>query len=237
MPEPKYETWCLTIRPGDGIPDAMIPLVVEWVKKRAKWYYIITEKEGHEKHFHIAMVTNRLCSRSNINTNLISSAFAKDWTPAQVKVLRSGTRIWYSNDWATNYLQKDDKTVVVSEHMPPPDKWSEEIEAKYPLPDDDQAKRKFEGDPQMLKLEKLWYVYSEKDDRFARVTKGSVTAFLHQIMYVDRLICVIQDPRRQAFLITSLMHFVQAQEIRFSDIVQIDGGGMFLERGDPGYVS
>lgn len=222
MPEPTYETWAMTIRTGFGVTDEMIPLVINWVKKRAKWYFIITEKKDDEKHFHIAMVMIRPTSKSNLNTNLCDSAFAKNWTEEQRRVQRRGTKIWYSDVWAENYLRKDDDTVIISEVMPSADLWPDEIQAKYPLPDDNRSKRKFEGDPQFIKYETLWHALAAKHPQFEIVSEARISEFFDYIMYGERLINVISDPRRLAWVKKAFYKFLTYEMKSETDLHQAD---------------
>ena len=52
----KYSSYALTVRPLDGIDDGQIDRLSKWVVKNSKYYRLITEKTGSQRHAHVGFI-------------------------------------------------------------------------------------------------------------------------------------------------------------------------------------
>lgn len=207
MPNMAYQAFGVTIRPLDGITDEQICHVDDWIHKTCHYYHVITEKSGKERHLHAALFLKSCTTRSNLNNRMLSIK-RMDLDHTEKKVLRSGTRIMYNHDFWSNYLDKGDETVEISSNIPDD---LDILEAFYPEQGDKRMVKQFKGSTWYVRMEQLWqesdFVINDiKDEEHVR-------AFLHKMMFVDRKIEVIDDPRRLAGKVKALVKFLIAEEM------------------------
>lgn len=204
-----YRTYAITFRPSFGITDEQVDALDSWIHKVCDYYAVITEKRGIERHLHASLYLEKATSRSNLHNRILSiKGIDGTLTAVETSVFRKGTKIMYNDDFATGYMAKGDDTVEISTRMPDD---LEILQAYYPEPDDDRAKRKFEGSVWFVNMEKAYYA-DEGNHWFTQPVnfgEAAMSAFMHHCMYITRQIEVIPDPRRFAQYSKCLMHFIQ----------------------------
>lgn len=148
-----FRSFCLTVRPRDGISQKTTDETIKWLHK-CTYAFAVLEKEGHEKHLHAQIWLDKPRARGDIckQVQRICERTIEDWDASQLKVLRQGVRIAYS-DWYLDYLAENDlKTTPNIILDNPPTQKSLEY---YPT-EEEQANRQAVAnsvDPQFSKYE------------------------------------------------------------------------------------
>lgn len=103
-----FRSYCLTIRPRDGISDKTISETTKWLHK-CTYSFAVLEKSEHERHLHAQIWLDKERARGDICKQIqrICERTIEDWDQSQLKVLRQGVRIAYS-DWYLDYLAEND---------------------------------------------------------------------------------------------------------------------------------
>lgn len=186
----KFKSYAITIRPRNGIDEDQLPLVTDWIKKRCSHYHIVTEKEGSARHLHAAMYLLTPVKRSNMTVVLGRLGKKIGMDAEEICVMNRGVRILYSNDFVTNYLDKDDDTVVIASCLPE----MGSLNSFYPpKPVADVNQRKVAKHSKYYwELEKLWYEHKRPIDE---PNTQNMRNFLFDMMYNKRLIPVIKDDK------------------------------------------
>lgn len=182
----KFKTYAITVRPKDGVSDKHINVMAKWVRKHCEYYHIVTEKEGSQRHIHVAVVLHEAKPRSNIVT-MMKCVF-KDFDDTERKVLFRGIKILYNEDFIYNYLDKDDDTVVIDSHLPEKG-FLESYFPPKPVESDGRTKK---CSLFYHELESLWYQHTRPGEDVNTVNARN---FLFKMMYSDRLIPVIRDDK------------------------------------------
>lgn len=120
-----------TFRPRHGITDSTVGSIISYVNKMSRHHFAVLEKEGEERHLHLALFLNTPKQRSNIITMFISNCLT-DWTEEETKNFRfwdklkkqGAVKTLTSLEVITSYLDGtyaskcDDKYEIVSQHLP-----------------------------------------------------------------------------------------------------------------------
>lgn len=103
-----YRSWCITIRPRDGIKEDLVEKVKKWLNRQS-YSFAVLEKEGHERHLHAQVWFDEARARGDVckQVQRIVEPCILDWDTAQKKVLRQGVKIAYS-DWYLDYLAENE---------------------------------------------------------------------------------------------------------------------------------
>lgn len=200
-----YQAWSFTLRPTDGVTDDMISGVDRWCHK-ADWHCHGVEKEGTERHCHFGVYLPTPTTRSNVFTRILSLPELKVLTDREIKVFRcpKAKGIMYNHTYVEDYIGNLNKTGVyieVSRHLPAD---LDDLIPYYPEP----------GDQQAVKPLSIWYVNMEKrwleQDPPPRPPTNVkvVDNFLYRLMYAERSIEVISDPRKFSAQSTALFRFL-----------------------------
>lgn len=104
----KYHSFCLTIRPRQGLTMETQGELLKWIKKQ-DYYFAVIEMQDVARHMHAQIWLETPREKGKINTSIqrICERTIDDWDPAQLKCLRMGTRIAYS-DWYNSYLEENE---------------------------------------------------------------------------------------------------------------------------------
>lgn len=199
-----YKSYAITVRPRSGISDETIDEIIKWFKKK-DYGMVVIELENEARHLHGQIWLNDAVARGTICTALvrICERTVKDWDRAQVKVLRQGVKIAYS-DWNDNYLvdneSKDDANIKYDNV---PDKTSD----YYPT-QEDQDRVKAKHNAVDLKYHELSIKYLDwLGNRKSRL--GLCAEFLSWAMFEGRVIRVIEDPKRRQWTCTCLYRYCE----------------------------
>lgn len=184
----KYSTFAVTIRPLEGITDSHLSLFVSWCQKHAKYFAIVTEMEGTDRHIHAGIWLPEPKLRSNLSTMLLR--LFPDFSDSEKKVLQSGIKIMYNMDFVQKYMTKDEDVVEVESRLPETG-GPGYLESYFPpLP---SKKIRTSVDPFYRNLESLWYEHVPKD---FHITPSNCRNFLFDMVYAKRLIKVIRDDKQ-----------------------------------------
>lgn len=197
----KFSTYSITFRPRNGVDDDQIKRFDKWVRKQSIHYHVVTEKQDDKRHIHAAVVLNRPLTRSNVSTalsrlypSLDSSEKRHAWC----------LKVWYNNDWLSEYLDKDDDTVVVCSCLPE----IGHLESFYP-PKEDVSTRTARCSVYYHRLESLWYEHQATE---VAVNTVNVRHFLFRMMYSLRVIDVIRDDKGIIQVARHLTRFLNKTE-------------------------
>ena len=103
-----FRSYCLTIRPRDGISEKTIEETKKWLLK-CSYSFAVLEKSANERHLHAQIWLEKERARGDIckQVQRICERTIEDWDQSQLKVLRQSVRIAYS-DWYLDYLAEND---------------------------------------------------------------------------------------------------------------------------------
>ena len=204
-----FRSFCLTIRPRDGISEATIEATKKWLTK-CNYAVAVLEKTSHERHLHAQVWFETAKARGDIckQVQRICERTVQEWDTAQLKVLRSGVKIAYS-DWYLDYLvdneDKEPPNIVLNN---PPNMTME----YYPTEEEQEEVKtmKTATDPRMAELEiKCLKHLGDKD-----VTEKSVARFLAYAMFEERSIkCILQQRDRTALCRTLFAYMTKSSDI------------------------
>lgn len=187
MIPPVYRSYALTVRPLNGVTDDHVDRLSKWVTKCSKYYRVITEKTGSERHIHVGFILKEARMRSNVLQRILQ--LFPEFSPTERQVLRQGLKIMYNTDFITNYLDKDDDTVVVVDNLPE----VSHMEAYFPPKPDLKVRGEKKCSLYYHELEALWFKHSTPGTDINTVT---VRDFLFRVMYCLRVLPVIRDDRQ-----------------------------------------
>lgn len=207
----KFSTYAVTLRPRNGVTPSQVAAVSTWIKKRCTHYYIVTEKSDHEIHLHAALYLRVSVTRSNFVTVYVRLLKTFELDIEELSVARKGVRILYSNDFITNYLDKDDDTVVVATCLPEMALLNQYYPPKPVVVDSDSRTKKCSA--YYHSLEELWHKYKRP---LMEVNTVNVRHFLFNMMYNERCINIIKDDKTIIQTARHLTRFLnRAQECTF----------------------
>lgn len=201
-----YYTWAITIRPSGGVTDAQVDSVVRWLQK-ADYAYCVLHKHDKQRHIHASVFLGKATTRSNLINRILA---IKDLTLTadETKVLRDGVKIQYDSNFMDNYMLTHDDPRVYLDTLPQD---RSILDAYYPEKDDQRAKRKFNGDPWFLSMEKAW-LDDNGNHWFTKpenLNLKGMEAFIHHRMYVSREIRVMVDKKRRTAYAEALVEFIK----------------------------
>lgn len=183
----KFTTYALTVRPRSGVTDNDISVLVRFIKKHCEYYYVITEKLSDERHIHAALFLK--CSKTRSNVCTYVTRLYKHFDSEERNVLQKGVKILYSNSFLTEYMNKDDDTVVIERNLPE----LNVLDAYYPpKPISTDAKRRLNLHATMEQYESLWRTHVSS---LTEVNTKTVRDFLFDMQYNERLIGLMDDKK------------------------------------------
>ena len=201
-----YSSFCITIRPREGLKDSRLKDYITWSSKQAGAYGVC-EGEGVSKHLHLQVFTSTPRHKGDVARAVERIFKRQEYDSSELKVLRQGVRIAYNDDWIDNYLQKTDDVDVVISDVP------ENSIDYYPTETEQEIvrARKTAVDEYFFNMsqdltEWLERVYlCEGGDYHPTLTL--VKHFIGDMMYKERKYRVIQDPRKVSQVCHSLYHY------------------------------
>jgi len=199
----KFTSFAITFRPLGGISEKDLSDFMTWTKRSCQFYKVITEKTGHERHIHAAIIARTQVTRGNMVKSLLRKYPHLSFD--EKKVFRQGIKIMTSNKWL-DYLEKGDETIVIEDNLPE----RGHIESYFkPLPPPKQTGPSSEAkDKWFSHLETLWYEHMPPG---SHSTPPYVRHFLYDMMYNKRLIKVIRDDKSIVQTSRHLSRYIQKQ--------------------------
>lgn len=201
--QPKVRSFAVTIRPAGGITDEQIDRFVKFVKKHCEYYFIVTEKDDVSRHIHSGLFLKKSSTSSNLCTQLLR--LYKDFSHEEKAVMRGGVKFMYNGDFITNYMDKDDDTVVIERCLPEKatmDSYFSEV----PAP---KKKGPTAADPFYANLESLWWKHKRPIEETNPV---NLRNFLMKMMNVERVIRVISDNRKIFQISVALSRYINKED-------------------------
>lgn len=204
-----FRSFCITIRPRDGITDETVEATKKWLTK-CDYAVAVLEKENNERHLHTQVWFSATKARGDIckQVQRICERTVPEWDTAQLKVLRNGVRIAYS-DWYLDYLveneEKEPPNIVLNK---PPEKTME----YYPTEEEqDEVKTiKTAIDPKMADLEIKCLKYLGE----MAITERNVARYLAYAMFEERTMkCIMQQRDRIALCRTLYAYMTKSNDI------------------------
>lgn len=183
MPELKESVFAITHRPKNGVSDHDVQKLTDYLRKRGKYYKIITEKEGHERHIHAVLYLKEPTYKKTVVRAILN--LYPELLPEEKMVLRQGVKVSRSTQWL-DYLLKGDSTVIIAENLPE----VSHLDSYYPEPT--RPVRESKKITYYLKLEKLWYEHARP---MLVANPENCRHFLFNMMYNERIIDVIRDDK------------------------------------------
>lgn len=109
----QFLSFAITIRPRNGLSEKTETAIHAWMEKQHHSFACI-EKEGVERHLHGQLWFQEPKSKGDINKQLerICARTVADWSPAETRILRRGTKIAYNDDFVDEYLSKEDQIIL-----------------------------------------------------------------------------------------------------------------------------
>lgn len=202
-----YKSYCLTIRPRDGISDKTLDRCKKWLQN-LEFAVGVVEKDDQARHLH-AQIWHEPKRRADIAKAVqrICESTVENWDHAQLKVLRSGVRIAYS-DWYLDYLidnqDKENETSSILVNNPP-----DSTQDYYPS-EEEQAEvmaMANSADPRFQSLE-IQYRAWQTGEPDTPATEKTVARFLANQMFVERRMKVIVNKRDRVQLTQSLLAYL-----------------------------
>ncbi len=199
-----YRSWCITIRPRDGLSDKTLEAAKKWLSKLT-YSFAVLEMQNEARHLHAQIWFDEAKVRGDICKQIqrICERTIDDWDDAQKKVLRNGVRIAYS-DWYLDYLAENDlknSPNIILEN--PPDRTLD----YYPTEEEQQNIQTMTTavDPRFASLEIKFNDWVGERE----ISLKSVSQFLAIQMFQDRTIKVLLHQRDRKALAVSLLAYVQ----------------------------
>lgn len=201
----KFKSFCITVRPKDGLHGEYAAAVEKYIKKQ-QYYVYQYEKEAEAKHIHAQIFFEEPVRKSNIQTALkrIAEKHDNNWGAASRKVLVSGVKIAYNDNFMDNYITKENGTIAMDQYNPPPN-----TEEFYPSEAEQSAAQAAANaaDNHFHKLKTLWELHNPDYSEHQKTLKD-IGLFIYNLMFVDKVIPVIQDDRRRKQLAKALTHYI-----------------------------
>jgi len=202
----KYRSFCITCRPRQGCTPTTEQAIVTWLKKQDFAIGVIEGKD-EGRHLHAQIWLKEPRERGKINTSLqrIHEKTVQDFDQAQLKVLRQGTRIAYS-DWHDSYLEnnelKNDEVKYCIKNLP-------EKTLEYYPSEEDQLKLQAKSnavDSKFHRWEEKWIEYKEDRENYTASWKH-VKHFVYDQWFRSRTERVLADSKqRKQFCKTLYMY-------------------------------
>jgi len=145
----KFKTYCVTHRFREGITESQITKFANYLKKKCDYYYLITEKDGVERHLHFCFICKLSVSRSALTMEV--TRLFPELDVDEKKVLLRGIKVWNNRDFL-DYMEKGDGTVIIEKNL------SEVgfLEQYFPVTDIVIPSKKLQNYVLMERLETLW---------------------------------------------------------------------------------
>lgn len=206
MPGSNFQSYCLTVRPREGLNSRTLDKLQKWLL-RLDYSVAVLEMEGEARHLHAQIWLNTPKPRGDINKQLqrCLEDTIENFDEAQKKVLRNGTKIAYS-DWYLDYLtdnsDKDPPTIIINN--PPM-----ATLGYYPSErEQDECRQRVSAvDPRFADLEIKFKHWQEMSNRYD-LSEPNVARFLCYSMFQERTIRVLTQQRDRTNLCKSLYAYL-----------------------------
>lgn len=204
----EFRSFAFTIRPSNGVPENgdLEKSVILYLSKYKG--FIVSEKEGHERHLHGQVFFEKAKRKFDVNKqlNLICQRTVPDWNLDQQRVLHKGTRIAYNDDWFLNYTNKECESQLIYSDYPtsnheyyPPKEAQLAAQARSNAVDKlfHHLKELYDNDPVVV-----------HNVTISNPSQAHIREWLYQQMFVKKTIRVIEDKRKFNQRADALYHYL-----------------------------
>jgi hypothetical protein len=214
----KYTSFCFTVRPRHGLDPEQDEDLLKFCRS-FEGAQMVIEKSGAERHAHIQVWSSNPVTRGDANKKLerVCVRCIPNWDSEQNKVLRTGTKIAYS-DWIESYCAQnesktgDDKPQIVFDERPV------DTDRFYPSQEEQEAiqAEAHAVDKRFHRLEQQFLEWIGDDE----VTLRRVGEFISDSMFSSRTIPVIVKMTDRSNLTKALYMYV-TKSTMWQDSVRI----------------
>lgn len=226
-------SYAITVRPKNGLHNEYDEAIIKWIKHFTYSCYV-HEMEDEARHLH-AQIWIPKTDINNIRKALyrIAEKLDPDWGPASKKVLSSGVKYSYNDDFYTKYMTKDLAPELNS--MLPYYNIPENTEEYYPSEEEQAAakkKAKRVADAYFNHLEEMWIEHNPDYDEFHPIKQlKDISMFYYYQMFINKTIAVIRDARQRKQNAKCLYNYVFKP--RDLDMVMTDADIELYRQLDP----
>lgn len=221
-----YKTYAFTIRPKCGVRDSDLSHFIKKFKASHKnngnFFYMVTEKEGTERHIH-AQIWYEKPTDKGVVSKFLSREFPKLWSKEEyILKVALDVRVVFNRDWIDVYCQKGEHVCHLN-LMPEP----EMLDSYLPPQDKQEAwiAKKNATDTQLHELE---IKYREEYDD---VSMLKVAAFLAEAMFgKDKFLRPLRSHKAKSELANTLYFWLNGVDEECRDSF-IDTGDKFVSPG------
>lgn len=189
MPD-KYQSFCVTVRPLLGLSDETLQALNKYAESQDHAFAVV-EKDGPDKHWHAQFWFHKPRARGQIAEAMarICERTIEEWSKPQLKVLRNGVRIAYS-DWHLSYLSDNEEKEAPNVQV---DNAPLVTESYYPTEEEQAAlqAKVNAADPQFHKLATMF----RTDHPDVRPTERGVALWLAKQELVEKSISITRQKR------------------------------------------
>ncbi len=203
-----FRSFAFTVRPSNGVEyngDLEKSIILYLLKYQG---FLVSEKEGHERHLHGQIFFEKPKRKFDINRqlNLICQRTIPEWNLDQQRVLHSGTKVAYSDDWFCQYTNKEVESELIYSDMP------SSTQEYYPsLEEQNRVMAKSQA------VDKTFHHLKEMYDddpiirnniQVSNPSERQVREWLYLQMFVKKTIRVIEDRRRFNQRASAFYHYL-----------------------------
>lgn len=213
-----YKSYAITIRPRNGLHNDLDDAVVKWITKYPFYRYVY-EKEGEARHLHA-----QIWLANPIQIDSVRKAYYRlanehdpDFSAAAKRVACNGIKIAY-NEWL-EYLTKENIPIQKLPTNPPPSH-----ESWYPSKEEqEKAQRSVDrnADAYFHRLRELW-LEDNPDYETHQFTNVDVATFYYKLMFEDKKIAVVRDPKMRKNNAKALLHYIFPNQFAILEMVLTD---------------
>ncbi len=192
-------SYAITVRPKNGLHNEYDEAIIKYIKHFTYSCYV-HEMEDEARHLH-AQIWIPKRDINNIRKALyrIAEKHDPDWGPASRKVLSSGVKYCYNDDFYTKYMTKDLPEPIFS--MLPYYNIPENTLEYYPNEEEQaEAKKKAKrvADAYFNHLQEMWEELNPDYEEFHPIKQlKDISMFYYDQMFISKTIAVIRDARQR----------------------------------------
>ena len=202
--------------------------------------FLVAEKSGFERHLHGQIFFKKAKRKYDFLRDFLVKTCKKnidDWDPSQERVLKGGAKVAYSDDFYTDYCNKqggpgvteaqlngtmgdyskEDCSVMIVDNFP-------KDSAEYYPTEEEQAKVMEKANAKDAKYYALTELYQEMNPEYSvPVMTVDIQRFLYDIMFVSKRWSVIEDSKKRAQLVKCLVEYINADVSRSDEFFLTEG--------------
>lgn len=204
MSTTEFKAFAFTVRPKEGVKDDGIieNKIIKYIQKYHG--FIVAEKEGLSRHLHGVIYFDKPKRKRDLYIVLKGYQEEEQGTELnynEERVLKGGLRIAYNDDFYTEYTNKPD-SILILDNLP------DDTSNYYPS-EQEQAKVKRRSNAVDQTYNHLLELWNESGR--TELTENSVKIFMYEMMYVKKLIKVIEDRKKFNQRCISLYHYINGE--------------------------